>query len=166
MSALLSRRSIRKFLPGSIDQAILKDLLAAAMAAPSAGNQQPWHFVVIDDRATLDAIPAFHPHARMVREAPLAILVCGDETLEKHKGYWVQDCSAAVENLLVAVQEKRLGAVWLGVYPREDRVEGFRRLLSIPGHITPFACVPIGRPGEHKEPSNRFDEARIHKNKW
>jgi nitroreductase len=166
MNALLSRRSTRKYAPGAIDDATVKELLAAAMAAPSAGNQQPWQFVVITDRALLDAIPSFHPHAGMVREAPLAILVCGDLSLEKHKGYWVQDCSAAVENLLIAVQDKGLGAVWLGVYPRDDRVAGFRKLLSLPAHIVPLACVPIGRPAEFKEPSNRYDEAKVHRNGW
>jgi nitroreductase len=166
MNALFSRRSIRRYLPDPIDSSVIKELLAAAMAAPSAGNQQPWHFIVMTDRALLDRIPAFHPHARMVPEAACAILVAGDLSVEKHKGYWVQDCSAAVENLLITVQEKGLGAVWLGVYPREDRVAGFRSLLSLPDHIVPFACIPIGKPAEHKEPANRYNEVKIHWNKW
>ena len=166
MNALFSRRSIRRYLPDPVDPAIIKELLAAAMAAPSAGNQQPWRFVVMTERVLLKEIPNFHPHAKMVPEAPAVILVAGDLTAEKHKGYWTQDCSAAVENLLIAIQDKGLGAVWLGVYPREDRVAGFRSLLSLPEHIVPFACIPIGKPAEFKEPANRYDEAKVHWNKW
>jgi nitroreductase len=166
MHALLSRRSIRRYLPDPIDRPVIRELLAAAMAAPSAGNQQPWHFVVITDRTILDRIPTVHPYARMVLEAPCAILVAADPTVEKHKGYWVQDCSAATENLLIAAQDKGLGAVWLGVYPREDRVAGFKTLLSLAGHIVPFACIPLGKPAEYKEPANRYDENKVHYNGW
>lgn len=166
MNALFSRRSIRRYQPDPIDPSVIKVLLAAAMAAPSAGNQQPWHFIVMTDRTLLDRIPTFHPHARMVLEAPCAILVAGNLSVEKHKGYWVQDCSAAVENLLISIQDKGLGAVWLGVYPREDRVAGFRSLLSLPDHIVPFACIPLGKPAEFKEPANRYDEAKVHWNGW
>jgi nitroreductase len=132
MNALFSRRSIRRYLPDPVDPSLIKEFLAAAMAAPSAGNQQPWRFVVMTDRTALNSIPTFHPHAKMVLEAPCAILVAGDLTAEKHKGFWVQDCSAAVENMLIAIQDKGLGAVWLGVYPREERVAGFRNLFSLP----------------------------------
>jgi nitroreductase len=137
------------------------------MSAPSAGNQQPWHFVVINDRMILDRIPEFHPHSLMCREAPVAILVCGDPSLEKHVGYWVQDCAAATENLLVAVHSTGLGGVWIGVYPREDRVIGFRRLLDIPEQVIPFSLIPIGHPAEEKPPRpDRYHEARVHKNRW
>ena len=101
----------------AVSEADVTELLEAAMAAPSAGNQQPWHFIVIRDRAVLNAIPGFHPHAAMALHAPVGILVCGDPALEKHPGYWVQDCAAATENLLLAVAAKGLGAVWCGVYP-------------------------------------------------
>ncbi|GAB6158429.1 nitroreductase family protein [Desulfotomaculum varum] len=166
MKAILARRSIRKYTSEPVSEQDIRDLLAAAMAAPSAGNQQPWHFVVIDDRKILNEIPGFHPYAHMLKEAPVAILVCGDESLEKFKGYWVQDCSAATQNILIAVQEKGLGAVWLGIYPTEERVQGLRRLLNIPQHIIPFSLVALGHPAEHKEPANRYNESRIHRNKW
>jgi nitroreductase len=167
MQALYSRRSIRKYTSESISEQAIKELLEAAMSAPSAGNQQPWHFVVIHDRKLLDLIPSLHPHSLMCREAQVAILVCGDPTLEKHVGYWVQDCAAATENLLVAVHARGLGGVWVGVYPREERVIGFRKLLHIPEHVLPFALIPLGHPAEEKPPRpDRYSEARIHKNLW
>jgi len=161
-----SRRSIRKFTGETVGDGDVEELLAAAMAAPSAGNQQPWHFIVVRDRALLDAVPGFHPHARMAGQAPVAILVCGDPTLEKHAGYWVQDCAAATENLLLAVAAKGLGAVWCGVHPRQERVDGFRRLLGIPEHVVPFAFVPVGHPAEEKPPAQRYNPERVRHDRW
>lgn len=167
MQALFSRRSIRKYTHDAVSEAAIKEILEAAMSAPSAGNQQPWHFVVITDRKILDRIPEFHPHSLMCKEARIAILVCGDPSLEKHVGYWVQDCAAATQNLLVAVHAKGLGGVWVGVYPREERVVGFRKLLNIPEHVVPFAVIPVGRPAEQKPPRpDRYNETRIHTNAW
>lgn len=136
------------------------------MSAPSAGNEQPWQFVVITDRRTLDAIPRIHPYAEMAAEAAVAVLVCGDKRLEKHKGFWVQDCSAAVQNILIAARALGLGAVWCGIYPREGRVAGFRKLLSLPPEVIPLALVPVGWPAEVKPPAERFDERRIRYNRW
>jgi nitroreductase len=166
MDAILSRRSIRKYTSESITEATLQELLEAAMSAPSAGNEQPWHFVVISDRQVLDEIPKVHPYSQMLREASLAILICGDKTLEKYPGFWVQDCAAAAENLLIAVQAKGLGAVWLGIYPVEERVIALRKLLSIPEHVIPFSLIPVGHPGEKKPRSHRYDSTRIHRNQW
>lgn len=166
LQALLSRRSIRRYVSKTVPDVIINDVIRAAMEAPSAGNEQPWEFIVINDRSILDQIPSFHPHAQMVRNAPTAILVCGDLEKEKHEGYWTQDCSAATQNLLLAVYAKGLGAVWVGVYPREARIEGFRRLLGMPANIMPFSLIPIGYPAEEKPPGNRYDESRIHRNRW
>ena len=165
MEAILSRRSIRKYANQPVPEPVLKQLLQAAMAAPSAGNEQPWQFVVIDDRKILDEIPTFHPHSSMLREAPIAILVCGDLKLAKYKG-WVQDCSAATENLLLAAHALGLGAVWLGVYPIEELVGEMRRLLGAPEHVVPFSLVSVGYPAERKPPAERYDESRIRRNKW
>lgn len=166
MKAIFERRSIRKYKPDPIDEGTIREILEAAMAAPSAGDEQPWEFIVISNRAILDEIPKIHPHAAMVSEAPVAILVCGNLNREVHKGLWVQDCAAAVENLLLAVTDKSLGAVWTAVYPREDRVKGMRQLLNIPQHVVPFALIPVGYPAEAKPPVKRFDAAKIHYNKW
>jgi len=166
IEAILSRRSIRKYIKKSISKELIKNLLEAAMSAPSAGNEQPWHFIVILDTQILSKIPTFHNHAEMLKEAALGILVCCDKNLEKHKGMWIQDCSAATENILIAVQAKGLGAVWLGVYPRTGRINGLRKLLNIPEHVIPFSLVSIGYPAEQKPRANRYSKPRIHYNRW
>jgi nitroreductase len=166
MDAIYKRRSIRKFTGERVPQETVTDFIRAGMNAPSAGNQQPWHFVIIDDRALLNEIPAFHPYAQMLHEAPVAILVCGDTRLEKHEGYWVQDCSAAVENILLEIVDHGYGGVWLGIYPRTERVEGLRKLLGIPDEIVPFALIAVGRPAEEKPPKNEFNKERIRHNTW
>lgn len=166
MEAILSRRSIRQYSPEPVSEALVDELLHAAMSAPSAGNQQPWHFVIIRERQKLESINLFHPHADMLKSASVAILVCGDMSLDKNKGYWVQDCSAATQNLLLAAHGRDLGAVWVGVYPREDRVVAFRKLLQIPQEVVPFALIPVGYPAEFKPPANRYDPGRIHTDSW
>jgi nitroreductase len=166
MDAILKRRSIRKYTGEPVPENALKDLLEAAMAAPSAGNEQPWHFIVIKDRAILDQIPRVHPYSQMIKQAPVAILVCGDLNLAAHGEMWVQDCAAATENLLIAAQARGLGAVWLGVYPREERMDGLRKLLRIPENVVPFSLIPVGYPAERKPPASRYKESRVHYNRW
>ena len=166
MDAILSRRSIRKYTPEEVPDTVIQELLEAAMAAPSASNQQPWQFMVIRDRRVLDQIPGCHPYSAMVKEATVVILVCGDLKLETSKGFWAQDCSAATENLLLAAHARGLGAVWLGVYPREDRVKGLRKLLNLPDHVVPLALVPVGFPAEKKPRAGRYNAARVHYNQW
>lgn len=167
IQAIFSRRSIRKFTPEPVPEQTVQQILEAAMSAPSAGNQQPWHFIVINDKKLLDRVPDFHPHSLMCREASIAILVCGDPTIEKHQGYWVQDCAAATENLLLSIHALGFGGVWLGIYPRDERVTGLRKLLNIPEHVIPFSLIPIGHPAEQKPArTDRYNEARIHTNTW
>jgi nitroreductase len=163
---VLSRRSVRKYTTEPVTDEHVERLLRAAMAAPSAGDQRPWQFVVVRDRATLAAITEVHPYARMLHEAPLAIVVCGDTELEKWLQFWEQDCAAATENLLVEAEALGLGAVWLGVHPLTERVEGLRRLLDAPGHVVPFAVVAVGHPAQRKPPSDRYDPARVHHDSW
>jgi nitroreductase len=165
MDAILTRRSIRRYTGEPVPAPLIDELLAAAMSAPSSKNQQSWHFVVITDRALLREVPSFHPYAKMVPDAPAAILVCGDLQRDDY-GFWVQDCSAATQNILLAAHAKGLGAVWLGVHPLEERVLGFRRLVGTPEHIVPFSLVPIGFPAAGKPREDRFDRSRIHANRW
>ena len=166
MEAILTRRSIRKYTGKPVGEALLRELLTAAMSAPSAGDQRPWHFVVITDRKTLDAVPRVHPYAQMLRQAPAAVLVCAELGLEKHKGYWVQDCSAATQNLLLAAHCKGLGAVWLGLHPVQERVAAIKKLLGLPEGVMPLSLVAIGYPAEKKLKEDRFDPARVHADKW
>ncbi|MEF2144804.1 MAG: nitroreductase family protein [Desulfovibrionaceae bacterium] len=162
MEAIHTRRSIRKYQDRPVDDALVRELLGAAMVAPSAGNAQPWQYVVIRDRATLAGIKSFSPYAGMAANAPLGILVCGDLSLEKYPGYWVQDCSAAVQNLLLAAHGKGLGAVWTGVHTMSDREEGFARLCNLPENVRPLAFVVLGWPDQAGRHEDRYKAERVH----
>jgi len=166
IEAIRTRRSIRHYTREPVPDDAITEILKAAMSAPSAGNQQPWQFLIITDRGLCEEIATFHPYAQMVREAPVAILVCGDVRLESYKGYWVQDCSAATQNILLAAHAKGLGAVWVGIYPEEGRVKRLQKLLDLPTQVIPLALVPVGIPAERVPPAHRFDPARIHRNRW
>ncbi len=166
MTAIFSRRSIRLYTPKPVSREMVTGILRAAMCGPSAGNERPWHFIVLTERHILDEIPKFHPYAAMLKHAHVAVLVCGDTTLEKQKGYWPLDCAVATQNMLLAAHAKGLGAAWCGVYPTEDRVENFKKLLGLPEHIVPFSLVPLGFPAETKQSEERFDPSRVHENHW
>jgi nitroreductase len=166
LEAIFTRRSIRKFKEDPVDAGTVKKLLSAAMSAPSAQNQQPWRFVVVTDRALLADLTTVHPYAKALAEAPLAILVCGDLGAERSAGFWVQDCAAATENLLIAAAALGLGAVWQGCYPREDRVRGIQKLLGIPESVVPLSLVAVGYPNETRPREDRYDEAKVHRNRW
>lgn len=166
MDSILKRRSIRKYKDIKVSDEIVEDLLKAAMAAPSAGNEQPWEFVVLRDKEIMKNITEVHPYSKMLLNSDVAIVVCGDEKKEVFKGYWVQDCSAATENILLAAQDMGLGAVWLGVYPIADRVKKIQEILGLPSSVVPLSIVPVGYPDEEKTPGDRFDKTRIHYNGW
>jgi nitroreductase len=163
IETIFSRRSIRKYTGEPVSEANIKTLLEAAMAAPSASNNKPWHFVVVTERETLGALADAHPYGKMLAQATLCIAVCGDPAISD---YWEQDCSAATENLLLAVAALGLGAVWLGVHPRDDRKGFTRRILGIPENIIPLNLISIGHPAEDKEPRTQYDEARVHHGRW
>ncbi len=166
LEAIFTRRSIRKFLADPISEELTQKVLAAAMQAPSARNQQPWQFVVIDDRAILAAAAARMPNAAMAAHAPLGILVCGDLSLEKSPGYWVVDCAAAVENLLLAAHALGLGAVWTGVYPRQERMETLRQLVALPENVIAHSLVVLGHPAEQPHAISRYLPERVRRNRW
>lgn len=166
LDTILSRRSIRRYTDRPVEPEKIEQILRAGMAAPSARNGQPWQFVVVTDRDLLNAVPKIHPYAQMLTEAAFAIVVCGETKEETVKGYWVQDCSAASENMLLAAHALGLGGVWLGVYPRTERVEPIKKMFALPQDITPLCILSFGYPAEHKEPSNRYDPSRVHYNRW
>jgi len=164
--AILTRRSVRKYTSQPVPEEVVKRLLSAAMQAPSAGNQQPWHFIVVTRRKQLNAMAEVLPYGKMLTQAPLSIVICADMIGLKHQDYWVQDCSAATQNLLLAAHASGLGAVWLGVYPREDRIQNITRLLELPNHVDPLCAVALGFPVEKVEPEDRYREERVHRNVW
>lgn len=165
---IFSRRSVRKFQDREISDAVIQDLLEAAMAAPSAVARDPWHFIVIRRRNVLDRMIEILPNAPMLREAPGAIIVCGDIT-RAHDGlesYLLQDLSAAVENILLAATTLGVGTCWLGVHPRQPRMDGIRGLFDLPHTIVPFAGIAMGYPREQPAPRTRFLPDRVHQEVW
>ncbi|MDE6329163.1 MAG: nitroreductase family protein [Muribaculaceae bacterium] len=168
-SDIMTRCSVRAYSDRKVSEEQVDSLLRAAMAAPSAANKQPWRFVVVNDRKTLDFIASNFKSMTMMSNAALAIVVCGDmkSTLEGEGGdYWVQDTSAATENLLLAAHAMGLGAVWCGVYPMTDRVKIFSELLHLPADIVPLNCIAIGWPEGDPEPKDKWDRAHVHYNTW
>lgn len=166
LKAIHARRAIRKFKDKTVPEDILKKILSAGMQAPSAHNEQPWQFVVVKEKETMKKMQELSPWLGMRDTAPVAILVCGDLNLEKAKGYWVQDCSACAMLLWMAAHDLGLGAVWCGIYPREDRVKGFQKITGLPKNVIPLCLMPIGYPDEKKPKEDRYNPERIHKEKW
>lgn len=164
--AILTRRSIRKFKSAPLRELDLEKMLHAAMQAPSAHNAQPWHFIIISQREILNRIAAFHPYAGMLVESPAAIAVCGDLDKESSREYLSLNCSAATENILLAAHGSGLGAVWLGIYPRSERIEKLSKLLNLPRSILPISLVALGYPAEMKPAVNRYNKNLIHVNQW
>ncbi len=167
LDGIAGRRSVRRFGQEPVDDETVEKLLRAAMAAPSAGNQQPWRFVVVRDREVLRRLADASPYASMLPTAPVAIVVCGEPAVEKHVGFWVQDCSAATENLLLAAHALGLGAVWLGYYPVHERIAGASEALGLPDGIVPLCVVPVGHPKEEEKPAvDRYDATFVHRDRW
>jgi len=160
---IFARRSIRKYTDAPISEADIDSLLQAGMAAPSAANLKPWHFYVVTDRKALQTLAEVNPYGKMLAQAGLAIAVCGDPTISD---WWVQDCTAATENILIAATALGLGAVWLGCHGRDEREQAIRDVLGIPPRIGVLSLLSIGHPGEDKEARTQYDPARVHTNKW
>lgn len=166
IEAILTRRSIRKYTNQKVSDEYINILLNAAMHAPSAVNKQPWHFIVFRDRNISDKITEFHPNSYMLKNASLGILVCFDKYLQHDKGYGELDCSAATQNILLAAHGIGLGAVWIGVFPREKRIASVHSLFNLPENIVPFSLIAVGYPDEKKHFIERFREERIHYETW
>jgi nitroreductase len=163
LSIIFSRRSIRAYTADRVSEADIQSLLEAGMAAPSASNRKPWHFVVTTDRATLRVLADAHPYGKMLAGAALAIAVCGDPAISS---WWVQDCTAATENILIAVSGLGLGAVWLGCHGNPQREQAVRNALGIPSQFGVLSLLSIGHPAEEKEARTQYDPTRIHRDRW
>lgn len=163
LGAIFSRRSIRAYTDEPVSEADIQSLLEAGMAAPSASNRKPWHFVVVTEGVTLRALAAAHPYGKMLARASAAIVVCGDP---KVSTWWVQDCSAATENVLIAAAALGLGSVWLGCHGSPERERAIRGILSIPDSIGVLSLLPIGHPAESKEARTQYDVHRVRWGRW
>ncbi|MDR1433360.1 MAG: nitroreductase family protein [Puniceicoccales bacterium] len=166
MDAILARHSVREFVGGKISDETLEKLVHAGMSAPSAMHSAPWHFVVVTDRDRLNGVSGVHPYAAMSLQASAGILVCGEPDSEILKEFFDQNCAAAVENILIAVSDLGLGAVWVGVYPNKTHCENFTKYFQLPENIAPFAWIPIGYPKNPAKQDNRLDLSRVHRNVW
>ena len=168
LETILTRRSTRRFSNEPISDEMIHTLLDAAMSAPSACNQQPWHFIVVKDRSLLDKIASVHPCAKMCAQAPLSIVPCADPDLQTKigKDFWIQDLSAATQNILLAARSLELGAVWCGVYPRKDNEKHIREIFQIPINIIPFAVIAIGYTDVQQIPVDRYKTDRAHTDIW
>ncbi|MDE6296670.1 MAG: nitroreductase family protein [Muribaculaceae bacterium] len=166
---IMSRCSVRSYSDKEIGPEQLDTLLRAAMAAPTAGNKQPWRFVVINEKEKLQYIGDNFKSMSMAKEAPLAVIMCGDTTATfsgEGRDYWVQDVSAASENLLLAAHAIGLGAVWCGIYPQSDRVKDFSNMLKLPDNILPLACICVGYPEGETTPKDKWKPENIYYNSW
>lgn len=161
---IFRRRSIRKYTSEPVTNQQIKYILEAAMAAPSSNNITPWHFIVILGREKLNQVAERHPHAKMLFQAPLAIVVCGDVVLSPK--YWYQDCAAATENILLALPELGLGGVWIGYHPRSGADDVLKDVIPLPDNIRIFSLVAIGYPDEEKISRSQYEDAKIHYEVW
>ena len=164
--AIYTRRSIRRYSQKKIENNLVNKIIYAGMYAPSAVNKQPWHFIVFEDIDTKKAIIQIHNSASMLNEAYKAILVCYDENLQHDEGYGAVDCAAAVQNMLLAAHALDLGACWIGIYPREERIRHLKKIFKLPDPIVPYALISLGHPGENKSTPDRIKPDRIRMEKW
>jgi nitroreductase len=168
LAPLFGRRSIRRYQPRPVDGDTVEALLQAAMAAPSACARDPWRFVVIQDRAGLARVAEGLPYGKFLADAGLGIVVCGEVSAahDAQESYMLQDCSAAIQNTLLAAHLLGLGACWLGVHPRAARIQHLRAVLGIPEPVTPIACLAIGYAAETKPARSRYQASHVHREGW
>ena len=169
LETIMTRTSIRQYMDQPVEKEKIEAMLRAGMAAPTAVNAQPWHFVVVSDKAKLGELAAANPRAGMLKSAPLAIVVCGDMTKAmegKGRQFWIQDCSAATENILLAAHAQGLGAVWTALYPMEERIQPVSEALKLPDTLIPLCTVVIGYPAEQPEPKDKWKPENVSYNEY
>lgn len=166
--ALLKRRSIRKFKQEKVSDEMIQKILTAGMAAPSAHNNQPWEFIVVRDKKTLSDLSGLCKYWRLLKDADFAIVVVANLRNYncEYRDFFIEDCSASTQNLLIATTGEGLGAVWLGCYPVEEYMEGVRPLLQIPTELLPFSLVACGVPAEEKPAHNEYYPNKVHREQY
>lgn len=165
-AGILSRRSIRKYKQSEITKSDLNTIIKAAMYAPSAMNLQGWHFVVIDDKQVLiETISSIH-YAEMLKQTPAAILVCGDSSVEKNESWMLQNCSAAIQNILLSAHGLGIGSCWIAIHGMADVVENVKKQFNLPTHIVPVSLISLGYPDEAPIAEERVKQDKIHINTW
>lgn len=164
--AIHGRRSIRSYTNKPVSDNDIKKILSAGMSAPSAMNCQTWQFIVIQDEKMRKKAAELNEHAFMAEKSPVSILVCGDKKAEKIPGFWPTDCSACIQNMLLATHALSLGGVWTGIYPSEERMNEYAKAFNLPTHVKPHSLIVIGHTNKVKEPKDDYDETKIHHNTW
>ena len=166
MDTIFKRRSIRQYTNENISNEQLELLLRAGMAAPSAHNKQPWEFIVVSERESLNYLADNHPYAKMLKQAPLCIVVCGNKEKQPVEGFYIQDCSAAIQNILLQAQDMGLGSVWIGLHPYEELMNVISNKFNVPENVVPISMISIGYPAEEKREITRYKEEMVHINKY
>ncbi len=161
IKGIFTRRSIRKYKDKEIPKEILETIIKTGMYAPSSRNKRPWFFILIKNKEILKKIADYHPFGKMLSEAPCGILVCGDKNLQEVEGYIALDCAAATQNILLSAHGLGLGACWIGIYPRVERMNFIKELLKLPKNLIPISLVSIGYPDEEKEFPERFEKDKF-----
>ncbi len=166
LTAIFSRRSIRRYRDEPVPMECIDTIIRAGMAAPSGKRQYVWHFVIVQDKNTLQYLADLHKYGKMLQKTPVAVLLCADLKNAPAPLFFEQDLSAVTENMLLAAHHLGLGSVWLSIHPREERKEAVRTLLNIPRDIIPFTLLPFGYPDEFPAAPVMFKPERIHLEKW
>ena len=169
LKTIFARKSVRTYRSEAVSDEKLQVLVRAGMAAPTAVDKRPWEFVVVTDRAVLKQLADALPYAKMADRAAAAIVVGGDVRKQwggMESDYWIMDCSAATQNILLAAESMGLGAVWTAVYPEESRVRAVRQILGIPHHVVPLNLIPVGMPAGREKAKDKYDPRQVHWNKW
>lgn len=166
LEAIYTRRSIRKYTGEPVSEQELETVLRAGFHAPSAHNLKPVDFIIIKDKSRFERIVSFHPYAKMLSQAEVCIIICGDQKKQEMTGFLIEDCSAAIQNMLLAAHGIGLGAVWCGLYPVEELTSQMIETCSIPEGIIPVGMMILGRKGEEKKVFDRYDPTKLHYDKW
>ncbi len=169
LATIYNRKSVRHYTDRKVTKEQITALVKAGMAAPSAVDKRPWAFVAVSERSMLDSLAAVLPYAKMLKQASAAIVVCGDmdKALKgNEQAYWVQDCSAASQNILLAAESMGLGAVWTGVHPIKEREDDVKKVLNAPESIVPLNVIVVGYPTGQEKPKDKWDESNVHWEKW